>query len=84
MKMNTIYKQIIMEQSDIFILTDTKSDGITIKSQWDWQDYQIREASGLLIGHHRCRNFGVLIGVRKHLPIVQEHCDVTAKIMCRY
>ena len=55
----------------------------------------IREAPGPPTGHHTCRNFGVLIGVRKHLSIKQEHddddledlkgciCHLTAKLFIR-
>jgi exonuclease III len=74
--MNTIHSQIMQQTPDIFVLTDTRSDGATIKSQWDWKDYQIRECKGVEINRQGRRAGGVFVGVRKNLPIIQEHSEV--------
>jgi exonuclease III len=72
LKMNTAHGHIMNGNPDIFILTDTRSDGSTLKSQWDWNNYQVREQKG----YGRSRNGGIVIGIKQHLPIVQEHTDV--------
>jgi hypothetical protein len=72
LKIGTVHGHIMDGNPDIFVLTDTRSDGSTIKSQWDWKDYQIREQKG----YGRSRNGGIVIGIKSHLPIVQEHTDI--------
>jgi exonuclease III len=61
---------------DIFILTDTKSDGHTIRTSWDWREYQIQESKGKPSGWYSVRHAGVLIGVRNHLMMISGHTEV--------
>jgi hypothetical protein len=72
LKMNSVHDHVMNGNPDIFVLTDTRSDGSTLKSQWDWKDYQVREQKG----YSRLRNGRIVIGVKRHLPIIQEHTDV--------
>jgi exonuclease III len=72
LKMNSVHNHVMNGNPDIFVLTDTRSDGSTLKSQWDWKDYQVREQKG----YGRLRNGGIVIGVKRHLPIIQEHVEV--------
>jgi exonuclease III len=74
-KMNTIHHQIMQHDPDIFILTDTRSDGSSIKSQWNWKDYQIRETKGVEISRNTWAR-RIFMGVKKHLPIIQEHSEI--------
>jgi exonuclease III len=74
-KLNTIYDQIMREQPDIFVLTDTRSDGNTIRAK-DWKGYQIRESKGRTRKAGPFLDSGVLIGVNRHLPIVEDHKEV--------
>jgi exonuclease III/cell division protein FtsB len=72
LKMNSVHNHIMNGNPDIFVLTDTRSDGSTLKSHWDWKDYQVREQKG----YGRLRNGGIVMGIKKHLPITQEHTDI--------
>jgi len=76
LKINTIHDQIMRERPDIFILTDTRSDGSFLRSQWDWDDYQIREIGGIKATRGLSRNAGLLLGIKKDIPIIQEHQDI--------
>jgi exonuclease III len=75
-KMNETHKHIMEYKPDIFILTDTKSDGHTIRTGWDWREYRIQESIGVLTGWHQCRHGGVLIGIRNTLTMIEGHTEV--------
>jgi len=75
-KMNEAHRHIMEHKPDIFILTDTKSDGSTIRTGWDWREYRIQESLGKPSGWHRCRNAGVLIGIKNTLTMVAGHTEV--------
>jgi hypothetical protein len=75
-KMDAVHKHIINNKPNIFILTDTKSDGKTIHTGWNWREYRIQEAVGRPSGWYNVRHGGVMIGIRNSLSMIEGHKDI--------
>lgn len=76
LKMDTIHTRIMQGQLDIFILTETQSNGDLITRNWDWRDYQIWETKGMKVLNRVSLQAGVLIGIKRHIPIVIDHKEI--------
>jgi hypothetical protein len=90
-QINEIHWHVMENTPDIFVLMDTRSDGHTIRSGWDWRRYRIQETHGKLSGHHACRPNWVLIGIHNTLTMAEDYTDVPgilkhrmAQIIIRY
>jgi exonuclease III len=74
--MEAVHNQVKTGQPDIFVLSETKSEGGRISRAWPWEGYQIRESKGLQAGKRKSKHAGVLVGIRSHLPITLDHEEI--------